>query len=159
MIINSLQTLFFCRQGNTVCWSMNAGHWIFNLLFVFLPVRNHKDQTNPNRFSYGLFFPCSHPNAHCIGTSQTLIVQDYLPSSKTVLGLSCTALSQWFPFIFKISFNWEHPCITLIFPLSILPGYWMGVCVECLTSCSFFWGFGCPVTVWQAVCRPPGCPE
>lgn len=147
MTMNSLFKHLFWRQGKAVCWSMNAEHWICNLLFVVLALQNHKDQRNLNRkLFYGpsvlmvyFFLAVIHSCPLCQSFSTFSSARTIYPREKPSRDCLVQPCHSGFHLLkCKIWFNWKQPCITLTFSLSILPACWMGVCVQCWVSCAFF---------------------
>lgn len=161
--MNSGFKLHFWRQRNAVCWSVNAEHWVCNLLLVVLFLQNHKDQRNLNRkLFYGspvlmvYFFPWSDPQLPSV--SAPLIMQGPPALTEnhpgTILYSPITVVSIYYHIRFGSTGN-SHVLLLFFLYLFCLPAVW-----ECVVSVGFlvpssFWGFRYPITVWQSVCRPP----
>lgn len=154
--MNSLFKLLFWRQGNAVCWSMNAEHWICSLLFLVLVLQNHKDQRNLNsKVFYGSsvlkfnFSPQWSTAVLCVSTSQLFIVQGpstFIENHPGIVLYSPVTVVCIYDHGRFASTGTSYVLVLFFLDLFCLPAEW-----ECVFSVEFLVpsscrGFGCPVT-------------
>lgn len=110
-------------------WMQSTGTAIYYLLSYFSKIVRTKEIWIKNYFMVHLFlrfifFPVV---IHSCPLCQHLLqCKDHWKPSRDSLVQPCH--SGFHLLSHKIWFNWEQPCITLIFPVSVLPACCMGVC-------------------------------